>query len=466
MEQKHYKTMLLIVAFILIQPVIDILTTASILYIDFPITVGIVLRVLYLIGMSGFLVWMATKSKRAKAYFIYLAGLGGILLINFVVNYLTKDPYLLVEELTFYSKVVYFHVLFFGFLAIFQELQRMGTKISHLLIRYFVIIGTTIGIVFVLAHLTNTSLANYARSKEGWTAWFYAGNEIGAAMAIILPVVALYAIYKTTHWKQAYYWVPFILLSFGLLALGTKVGYGGVLLTILVGLFASGLFYFVKKDRSKRVRTNFVITALLLVVLLVITPVTPVFGNMFAHLNILGFDVTKEDVLDKKAKDKDKSADMINELPQLTGDQLENLVFSSREQYRANYKEQFQDAPFIQKAFGMGYAGNYEEPRRHQPLKTIEMDFHDWFYSFGYIGFLYFVAPLIYFTIMYIGQFIRRFKESWNYFNLLTGSSFIIGIGIAYTAGHVFTAPAVSIYLAFLFAAMIIAIYKEGDQLI
>lgn len=66
MEQKQYQTMLWLVAFILAQPLIDVLTTASIKLGFSSITIGIVARLVYLLVMALWITNAARTSKRAK----------------------------------------------------------------------------------------------------------------------------------------------------------------------------------------------------------------------------------------------------------------------------------------------------------------------------------------------------------------------------------------------------------------
>lgn len=465
MELKQHRIMIALVAFILIQPLIDVLTTVSILYTNLPLTVGVVIRLAYLAVMAVWILLMARKSKKAKLYLAYLIGFAALVVANFTINYLVKEPFLLIEELTFYTKAVYFHVLFFGFLLLIEALKANGSDSKEMLIRYFLIVSGFISAVFVIAQVTGTSLTNYARSKEGWTGWFYAGNEIGATMAILLPITALYAVYRSTTFKKAaLHWLPFVFLSISMLALGTKVGYAGIAIVLCTVFIGSLILGFMKKkqDDPQLVKVNAIVSPVLLALLIVVTPFSPVFGNMFAHFDILGIS------FDKKPVELDQFGDEIlpddDDEPMFTGEQLENLVFSSREQYKLDFHNQFEAAPVSQKLLGMGYAGNYETPERHKQLKMIEMDFHDWFYAFGIIGFLYMISPLLYFSGKYVWQFIRDLPNRFTYFGMLTGIAFLVGIGIAYTAGHVLTAPAVSIYLAFLLAVLVVTSNEETNQ--
>lgn len=464
MELNRHNIMLALVAFVMIQPIIDVLTTASLLFIDLPLTLGVIIRLAYLAIMAIWIVNESRKSKRARLYLLYLSGLAVFVIINFIVGYTVKEPFYMMQELTYYTKVVYFHVLLFGFILLLESMKKEdGSDNARQLINYFLIASLTISVVFIIAHLTGTSMSNYARSKEGWTGWFYAGNEIGASMSMLLPITALFAVYKTTTTRKLLHWLPFVLLSVAMLGIGTKVGYGGILIVLLSIFFGSLLLLITTKEypARQRVKANSFISLILLIALIVTTPFTPVFGNMYAHLDILGISLEKPPVELDDDGNEIPPEDTDDEEPLISGEQFENLVFSSRETYKANYVEQFKDAPISQKLFGMGFAGNYDAPAPHKPLKMIEMDFHDWFFSFGILGFIYMVAPIIWFAGSFIVKLVMNFKQNFNYFSILTGISFLVGIGISYTAGHVLTAPSVSIWLAFLLAVVTV-VSRDG----
>ncbi|WP_052461887.1 O-antigen ligase family protein [Sporosarcina koreensis] len=465
MELNRHNIMLALVAFVMIQPIIDVLTTASLLFIDLPLTLGVIIRLAYLAVMAVWILNESRKSKRARLYLLYLAGLAVFVIINFIVGYTVKEPFYIVQELTYYTKVVYFHVLFFGFLLILEAMKKEdGSDTARQLVNYFLIASLTISVVFIIAHLTGTSMSNYARSKEGWTGWFYAGNEIGASMSILLPITALFAVYKQTTTRKFLHWLPFVLLSISMLALGTKVGYGGILIVLLSIFFGSLLLLLTTKEypARQRVKANSFVSLLLLIALVVSTPFTPVFGNMYAHLDILGISLEKpQKPVDEDGNELPPDGEEEPEEPLINAEQFENLVFSSRETYKADYVDQFKDAPISQKLFGMGFAGNYDAPAPHKPLKMIEMDFHDWFFSFGILGFIYMVAPIVWFAGKFIVKLVTNLKENFTYFSILAGVAFLIGIGIAYTAGHTLTAPSASVWLAFLLAAVTV-VSKDG----
>lgn len=452
------KILMLLVAFIALQPVIDVLTTASIFMIDTSITIGIVVRALYMVAMLLLLLWLSKKSKLSRLFTFYLIGLAVLLGVNVLVNMQVKDPYFLFQELKFFNKVIYFNIVLLGLVMIYKELKKQNFDISGKTTKYFWISGMVIGIVFIIAQITGTSLSNYSHTKTGFTGWFYAGNEIGAIMSIVLPIMALYAVEKTDSWKKPWAWLPFLLLSIGMLALGTKVGYGGILIVLLSVVLGSAIMLFFMKQKTKTVRTNLLISIVLTVLLIGITPFTPVFGNMFAHITSLGINFGtaverpgEELLVEGEEGYEDQEAES-----EITKEQVQNLVFSSREKYAQAMKEDFYSSPVPQQLFGMGFAGNYERQLPGKTPKMIEMDFHDWFYSFGWIGFIYLIAPFFWLTAKYLIHFARNIKTHFNYFYVLYGVAFLLGVGIAYTAGHVLTAPAVSIYLAAILAMLVV----------
>lgn len=454
----NYKNVLiLLVAFIALQPVIDVLTTASIFLVNTSLTVGVLIRAAYMAAMLLLLLWVSKKSRISRIFTFYLIGLAVVIGINIAINFQVKDPYYLFQELKFFNKVIYFHIVLLGLTIVYRELKDRDYDISGKTTKYFWISGLIIGIVFVVAQITGTSLSNYSHTKTGFTGWFYAGNEIGAIMAIVLPIMALYGTQKTESWKKPWAWLPFLLLSLGMLALGTKVGYGGILIVLLSVLCGSLIMRFIMKQKTANTTANLIVSATLTVLLIVVTPVTPVFGNMFAHITSLGIEFG--DPVERPEDQPEEPIDgvePIDEDPAITNEQFQNLVFSSREKYAEVMNDEFYNSPILQQLFGMGFAGNYEHQLPGKTPKMIEMDFHDWFYSFGWLGFLYLIAPLVYFAGKYLIHFLRNIKTHFTYFYVLYGVAFLLGTGIAYTAGHVLTAPAVSVYLAAILAMLMV----------
>ena len=456
MDYKRHKTNVLFVLFTLLQPLIDVITTATIQW-GLPLSFGILIRVAYLFAL---LIWLTTFIKRSpagKKVAIYLVGFFVLMGASFIMNYLTKDPFHLVAEFTFYVKIIYFQVLLLGFYLMFSEMRQNQTDLRQLLVTYFTIIGGFMGTVFLVSFLTGTSIKNYEWVKFGTKGWFTAGNEIGAALAILLPITALFALLYLTNWKKLYVWVPFLLVAFGMLQLGTKVGYGGILVSLVASFILSACFWLFKKKSvyRKQYQRNTIVTSILLAALILLTPYTSIYYNMFAQIEMI--ETSTMEVYDRyKDKDKGEGQNEEGKSGQLTQGQLEGIIYSSRDYYLEQFIVDYKEAPLVQQILGMGYSGNYTVhiEGEKNPVKLIEMDFFDVFFTLGWLGFTYYMLPMLYFVIVYLIRFLSTIQNRMTYFDWMTGLSFVLGIGVATMAGHVFTAPAVSIYMAFLLALL------------
>ena len=175
---------------------------------------------------------------------------------------------------------------------------------------------------------------------------------------------------------------------------------------------------------------------------------------MDIHLSIL--ETKKFEDIGKKEKEEESKQK--KEDKELDSEEISELVYSGRTGFLEMYKEFYDKAPLSQKIFGMGYGGNFTK----KP-KLIEMDFHDIFYSFGIIGFLIYIFPLVYFIYKVIREFLNRFSNFLRYENMLILTPCLLGLAIAFMAGHVLTAPSVSYFLAILIS-LILVIY-DGSKL-
>ncbi|MGN1385411.1 MAG: O-antigen ligase family protein [Bacillus sp. (in: firmicutes)] len=440
----------LLILFIAIQPIIDVLTTFSIEVLNTGATFGLFIRVAYMILSTIFILSQVKQSALAKKSFYYLIFVGIFIIANLTVSYFYKPHFYLFSEVKFMVKTYYIVITFISLLLVLQHFRKTNTEEKKLFLNVFVISSLTIGMVMVVSILTNTSLSSYDWTKVGYVGWFSAGNEIGAICAIMLPVLSYYAISKTTSIKTIYAWIPFVLIGFSLVMFGTKVGFlaliGVLLVTIIILLISITL----KKNKSakKGHLLNFGISLFLLLSLIISTPFTPIYKNTFAHLSLLGIEFNQSDEITDQTETDPSQNDSTS--TSISNDQLENLILSSREIFLKTYKELHSEAPLSQKLFGMGYGGNFtQEP------KMIEMDYFDIFYSFGIIGSILYFLPFVVAALYTLRFFIQNIGLVFTPKYALLLSSVMLILGIAFLAGHVFTAPAVSIYVAFIVAYLL-----------
>ncbi|MEQ2527535.1 O-antigen ligase family protein [Bacillaceae bacterium CLA-AA-H227] len=436
--------------FLALQPIIDVLTSLCI-SLDINITFGIIIRFMVLV-LSIFYICIRSIQK-GKKYIVYFSILlFGVIFIGVINNFFTKPIFSISEEGKFIFKAIYLFIMLFAYILAFNSVKSRF-KLENRLIKNILIASLIISIVMVVSIGTSTSLTSYDYSKIGYTGWFFAGNEIGAILAIIFPLVLLYSVLNTHSAQDIYKWIPTILMVFSLLAVGTKVGYMACVLVLLIALFMElyGSVFHRKTRTEKPSKFRSIYLAILVVLLILITPFTPIYKNTFTHLDLLGIDFTSEEPSTDETAENDIHQQTNNANNENNGkiskEQVENLLLSSRELFLEKQKADFHQAPLSQKLFGMGYAGNYtEEP------KMIEMDFYDLLYSFGIIGATLLFLPIIYFGIRTVIYTLTNIKKIFNIKYAMYFTSLILAFGIAFTAGHVLTAPAVSIFIAAIFA--------------
>lgn len=428
--------------FIIFQPILDLLTSFCIIVLKINTTVGIIAR-LFVMGIGVLYLLLQARESRNRKYFFYILSLGIVLLVGLVNNKLVKSPILFGEEVKMIAKTMYTFVMLGCYILMFRALQHKN-ELAGKMQRTVVYAASIINAVMVISIATSTDYNSYEYFKKGSRGWFFAGNELGAILAISLPVVMLYAIEKTKKIKEIYYWIPALLSIFSLFAVGTKVGFGAIVFTLAAAFVTCLLQAVLRKPNRSVLLLNGIIAAVILAGVGAYTPFSPIMTNTEVHVKLI------EEQDKKHQKEVEKST---NEPPK---DQVGDLIFSGREMFLNMYKTYFKEAPMSQKLFGMGYGGNFKTE-----AKLIERDFHDLFYSFGFVGFFIILIPFIYYGIRMLLAVVARFKEVFTVKYVLLAVGLALGLGIAYTAGHVLTAPAVSIYFAVVWAYLLVSLDIE-----
>ncbi|AYF05032.1 O-antigen ligase family protein [Bacillus paramobilis] len=441
--------------FIVFQPILDLLTSFSIYVLHMSATVGIVVRFAFMLLALGYLL-LHHKQQGAKKYILYLCLFGIVLAIGLVNNLMVKSPVSFGEEVKFILKSVYPIVLLFGYIIALKELKN-NEYAFHKIITYFLYATLILSISIIAAMATGTDFPSYPNSKIGSRGWFFAGNDLSSIFAIMFPIVVLYSVHKTTSFSKAYYWIPTVLAMYASIMIGTKVGYGAIVITLGIALFFLFIEYMIHRKKEGKGFTylvNTIVAAVVLGGLLVLTPQTPIAKNMSIHLQIYEY---KKSVQEEKDR---KEGKVITEEEhkegELTDSEMKSLIYSDRDKFLKVYKQYYKEAPLSQKLFGMGYAGNYTTK-----MKLVEMDFHDLFFAFGIVGFLMYLLPLLYFGIKIFIRLITNFKKLFSVKHMLLASTLVLSLGIGFMSGHVLTAPAVSIFFVVILAYLIVDLEIE-----
>ncbi len=441
--------------FIVFQPILDLLTSFSIYVLHMSATVGIVVRFAFMLLALGYLL-LHHKQQGAKKYILYLCLFGIVLAIGLVNNLMVKSPVSFGEEVKFIMKSVYPIVLLFGYIIALKELKN-NEFAFHKIITYFLYATLILSISIIAAMATGTDFPSYPNSKIGSRGWFFAGNDLSSIFAIMFPIVVLYSVHKTTSFSKVYYWIPTILAMYASIMIGTKVGYGAIVITLGIALFFLFIEYMMHRKKEGKGFTylvNTIVAAVVLGGLLVLTPQTPIAKNMSIHLQIYEYKKSVQDEKDRKEGKVVKEEE--HKQGELTDSEMKSLIYSDRDKFLKVYKQYYKEAPLSQKLFGMGYAGNYTTK-----MKLVEMDFHDLFFAFGIVGFLMYLLPLLYFGIKIFIRLITNFKKLFSVKHMLLASTLVLSLGIGFMSGHVLTAPAVSIFFVVILAYLIIDLEIE-----
>lgn len=464
--------------FIIVQPVLDLLTSLSIIVLKINTTFGVIARFL-IMAICGIYILLQAKEKENRKFLIYLILLGVVLGIGFINNKLIKSPIVLGEEVKFVAKALYIYIMLSSYILALKSLKKItniGDKVRNNIMYSTLIIN----IVMVVSITTSTDFGSYEWMKVGSRGWFYAGNELGSILAIIFPIVVLYSIQKTKSITSILYWIPSLLMIYSLIQVGTKVGMGsiGATLAAAIVIILLQLLFDRRSPNKKALLLNGVIAIVLLAGVVGTFKKTPLAKNMGIHTGYLAEQNAaqqqqKEKEIKEKLKEQHKTEkpqekakveeEVKKELQkEQKKENQENLIFSGRQVYAERHKQFFNEAPMSQKLLGMGYAGNFKyNPEKQPDPKLIEMDFHDWFYDFGIIGFALMMIPFIYYGLRILLAFITRFKDIFNIKYGMLATSLGLALGIAYIAGHIFTAPGVGIYFVVVLAYLIVDLEIE-----
>lgn len=418
-------------------------------------TVGIVVRFVFMLLALGYLL-LHHKQQGAKKYILYLCLFGIVLAIGLVNNLMIKSPVSFGEEVKFIMKSVYPIVLLFGYIIALKELKN-NEFAFHKIITYFLYATLILSISIIAAMATGTDFPSYPNSKIGSRGWFFAGNDLSSIFAIMFPIAVLYSVHKTTSFSKVYYWIPTVLAMYASIMIGTKVGYGAIVITLGIALFFLFIEYMMHRKKEGKGFTylvNTIVAAIVLGGLLVLTPQTPIAKNMSIHLQIYEYKKSVQDEKDRKEGKVVKEEE--HKQGELTDSEMKSLIYSDRDKFLKVYKQYYKEAPLSQKLFGMGYAGNYTTK-----MKLVEMDFHDLFFAFGIVGFLMYLLPLLYFGIKIFIRLITNFKKLFSVKHMLLASTLVLSLGIGFMSGHVLTAPAVSIFFVVILAYLIVDLEIE-----
>ena len=381
----------LLIIFLFLNPILDAITAYQLKYNIGSITIGTLIRGLFLYIIIFYMIKNNIKRKHLLVFIIYI-----ILATCFNYFYLKNPIVLEVSNLTI---IFYLPILIYFFKNLDNEL--INDKLIFIL--YLVYVNFII-VPYIFGFGFHTYPEKY--NKWGFMGVFYSGNEISAILIGLLPVVVNYLINHKNIFIKLIFGLEILVAIF---MVGTRTLIMGLAITIMYFIFK-----FIKNNYKKLTRkTKFIgcgLAICIVITSIVVLPKLPIVKNAeiaFKYYNINKF----------------------SEL--FTFKTLDKIIFSERLTFLKGINKYYfaRKIPVI--IFGLGRTGLLA-------VKDVELDIFDIFYSIGFIG------SIVYLIFMIDGFKKTKFKD---YYIL----SLLLFMLMSLTSGHVLIRPMVSIYFAIIF---------------
>jgi hypothetical protein len=319
---------------------------------------------------------------------MYLLGILVFSLSFIIFIYLSKEP--MSSNIVSLVKYLYFIILLI-------LIDSKDLKISKRNLFYIALIY--ILLIFV-PRMLSLDFNSYREGNIGSVGIFNSGNEINAILVFLLPI------YLTNLLKEqslAYRLIFFAVMAYVSLLTGTKVLLFFFLLITLIKILPE-----TKKLSNKAKIVSLIGVGITCALLVILIPKTNFYHNIMLSLEY----------------------NNINSLKDIFSyNFLNNVIFHERLTFLVNNFNIYINSGIRSILFGIGLTSN------SILLKEVEMDLYDILITFGIIGTLLLVIPVI----KYLLSLNKQDKD------LIIGTIFLLIVSII--SGHVLLSPAVSIYL-------------------
>lgn len=416
----------LLTIFLLCQPIVDLITSLTYRFLGVSATLGVLVKGLFLAVLIFFVFYKYKfKDRKVSTVFVILFSLYEI--IYLLINIYFKSNIVLISELknsvkAFFSPLVI--VLLYDLLKN-EKFNFKSRVFSYILVEYVVLI--------FIANITGTAFNTYIGDKVGSVGWFYAGNDIGAILICLFPIL-LFSFVKNFEIK----YVLFLLLAIhSILGMGTKVTAFGLILIIFANLLLTILNYIIKRNKLK-FKKNLIAIAIIAIFTIFLLPSSPTIKNIKMHYDMVSSNTTNnsnEEVIDE-------------------------LVFSGRTVFKKEALKRYNNSNISQKLFGTGYVD-----KNNQEYKLVERDFYDIFFNHGIVGTI--LQLVVYVSIiMYMIKLVLK-KKFTNLFRMNL-QNYVISAGlmlcISFYSGHILLNPTVGIYFSTILISSFFRIYNIFGQ--
>lgn len=387
----------IITIFILLQPILDLITGICVHTLEINFTLGIIIRVLFL----AFIMFItAFVYKKKFSIYSYLAlSLYSILYLIGIIIY--KDGGLF-HELQGLLKAIYFPIILISLYDLKDEFKLSKMTLFTVLMTYLLCI--------LIPNTLKVGFDSYKVTKSGSLGFFNAANEISGIISILTPIMFIIIKELKSKILKVLFGLIYIIV---ILTIGTKTP----LLTLIITTGFAFLYYMaycIKRKTYKKVIFSGLAILIAASALLIVLPKTNFYKNIKVHLEFLEVENITDVFKDKEL--------------------IDHFIFSQRLSFMEDRSADYITSSSYEKLFGIGYT------EAGKQAKLIEMDYFDNFYSHGLIGF--FLLTGLYFIVLYKVIMNSKTKSFESY--MIKVAIFLVLL-LSFFTGHIITAPAVSI---------------------
>ena len=337
--------------YIIMQPVIDIITSLCVRNISEKLTLGVFIRTIFVLYLMLYTI-IKTDKKNKYQILIYYSFIA-LYCVVFLVNSISKYGFsTLFAEIKGLIKTFYFPIVLASLLILSKQ-EKYMSKQKYLNISLAIYVLT-----IVICKIFNVGYQTYPlKANVGTIGLFYAGNEISAIIAMLSPVCF------ATFISQKFSIINAVLCAltvYAMLEVGTKVSFISIIGLIILTLIVLVIKLF--KKEGKNIYKQFI------TVLLIGTITTLFVGNTAGGKN---FGI--EPFLFKKSY-YNQSLDSQKNKKENTKTNATSLL-SGRNKFLNTNIKRYHQSSIMDKLVGMGYL--YPTKNVIQERKLVEIDYFD-----------------------------------------------------------------------------------------
>lgn len=411
--------------FILCLPILDLISSITRRLTGFSLSLGMIVKGITLLGGVLYVLFKSkSKFKRPAIIFMAMSFIYVLCYFGFKID-LIKLSYLK-SEMTYLIKFFFFPVTFFTLLNLYDDYGFDGKKMNKLLL-----ISTLLYIVLIIVPtILGLNFNSYINDYAGSVGWYYSANEVSTILLLLFPFI-----YTLIEGKKLILYIIFALNLYTISLIGTKVTLFGIIIVSII-IFLCALFY-----SKKRNYKNALITFLLLAVVVI------VMSNNYSAMNLKSALSQDQQQEIEKLKDKIDNEGIEENAFLMFTRKCFGPLLSHRDVYAVNTYNIFMDnyrPDYI--FFGMGFSIT-DRIDDYYVEKLIEIDVLDTMFHMGFVAVILWMTPFIYALCIFIKKKVKITVQVF-FFTMVI----LLTVGISIFAGHVYLAPAVSLYVALYFS--------------